>query len=400
MNVLVSLEHRFDVTSDGAVWTQTTFPYNFWTRYLEVFSDVKVLARVRQVKLAEPDWQRVTGEHVRFCPVPYFLGPQQYLSRAHHIRRSILASFEQGDAVIMRVGSTIASTLEPSLRRIGYPFGLEVVGNPRETFAPGAVKHPLRPFFRLWFSRQLRHQCSHASAVAYVTERMLQRQYPADTGAFTTHYSSIQMEEKAFVSCVHRNIQRKTNFDVVFVGSLAQLYKAPDVLIKAIALVKQSGQEVKLRVVGDGKHRSELETLSASLGISEQVQFLGQLSAADAVRDQLDASDVFVLPSYQEGLPRAMIEAMARGLPCIGSTVGGIPELLPPEDMVPPGDAAALAQKICEVITNPERMAQMSARNLEKAKEYREEVLRTRRIAFYSYVKDQTDTWLRQRHGN
>jgi glycosyltransferase involved in cell wall biosynthesis len=111
------------------------------------------------------------------------------------------------------------------------------------------------------------------------------------------------------------------------------------------------------------------------------------------VRAALDHADLFVLPSRTEGLPRAMIEAMARALPCIGSTVGGIPELLPPEDLVPPGDAAALARKIREVVCDPDRMARMSARNLEQARQYREDALSGRRIAFYQRVREVTEAW-------
>jgi glycosyltransferase involved in cell wall biosynthesis len=85
-----------------------------------------------------------------------------------------------------------------------------------------------------------------------------------------------------------------------------------------------------------------------------------------------------------------MIEAMALGLPCIGSAVGGIPELLPLEDMVTPADATALSRKIREVVTDPERMARMSERNLKRAREYREGVLRERRITFYQYLKERT----------
>jgi len=59
-------------------------------------------------------------------------------------------------------------------------------------------------------------------------------------------------------------------------------------------------------------------------------------------------------------MPRAMIEAMARGLPCIGSAVGGIPELLSSEDLVSRGDAGALALKIMEVVSQPDRMTRMS----------------------------------------
>jgi glycosyltransferase involved in cell wall biosynthesis len=87
-----------------------------------------------------------------------------------------------------------------------------------------------------------------------------------------------------------------------------------------------------------------------------------------------------------------MIEAMARALPCIGSTVGGIPELLPREDMVDPNDARSLADMIREVLTHPARMEAMSSLNLRRAGDYREEALAGRRRAFYREIRDLTRT--------
>ena len=108
----------------------------------------------------------------------------------------------------------------------------------------------------------------------------------------------------------------------------------------------------------------------------------------------LDEADLFVLPSRSEGLPRAMIEAMARGLPCIGTRVGGVPELLLAEDLVAAGDAEALASKIIEVFHEPQRLAEMSARNLSQAQAYRDEVLRERRTQYYSRLREVTERWL------
>jgi glycosyltransferase involved in cell wall biosynthesis len=148
-----------------------------------------------------------------------------------------------------------------------------------------------------------------------------------------------------------------------------------------------SGLNIVLAIVGDGRQRANLERLASRLGIVDRIQFLGMLPAGQAIRDELDRSDLFILPSRTEGLPRAMIEAMARGLPCIGSTAGGIPELLAEEDMVRPGDAIALGMKIIEVVSSLERRRAMATRNLGKAKEFDGEVLRERRIQFYQYVR-------------
>lgn len=371
------------------------FAHSYWMRYLEVFEQVRVVARVREVPNVPVDWKRADGEGVSFAVVPYFIGPWQYIQRARQVQRAARNAVGTSDAVIFYASSQIAECIEPLLRRTGHPYAVYVINDPYDVFAPGSVRHPLRPFFRWLFPRQLRHQCAGAAAAAYITEHALQHRYPPASDTFSTHFSMAELPDTAFVSEPRLSWQGMRTFTLLIVGTLAQLYKAPDVLIDAVAACVGEGLDLKLILVGDGKHRAELEARAATLGLRDRVCFRGQLTAGDDVRKQLDQADLFVLPSHQEGLPRAMIEAMARGLPCIGSTVGGIPELLPPEDMVPPGDMAALARKIREVVTNPERMARMSARNLEKAKEYGDEVLCERRNAFYRYAREMTEAWLR-----
>ena len=395
MKIVVTIEHRFESTPDGAVWTQTQFPYPFWTRYLEVFDEVKVVARVRPTDSVPPDYKRVDGKRVSVSPVPYYVGPWQYLKRWQQVRRAARNAVGKQDAVMLRPSSPIADCIEPLLQSTNHPYGVEVVADPYDTFAPGSIKHPLRPFFRWWAPYKLRRQCANAAAAAYVTEFALQRRYPPAKEAFSTHYSSIQLLKEAVVDSPRLPQKNKRTFNLVYVGTMAQLYKAPDILIDAVANCTRKGLDLNLVLVGDGKHRPELEEQAKALGLSDRIHFLGQLSAGDTVRAELDRSDLFVLPSYQEGLPRATIEAMARGLPCIGSTVGGFPELLASEDMVPPGDANALAQKIHEVVTDPQRMARMSARNLEKARSYQEKTLRERRNKLYRHLRETTEAWLK-----
>ncbi|HAZ49447.1 MAG TPA: glycosyl transferase family 1 [Cyanobacteria bacterium UBA11369] len=397
MNVTVILEHRFVQTPDGAVWTQTMFAYPFWQRYLEVFDRVKVVARILPVASPPPDWIRADGAGVSFIAVPYYIGPEQYVLKAFSVKQAVRNAVAFNDAVILRVSSQLASDVYPFLRRTRHPYGVEVVADPYDAFAPGSVKHPLRPLLRWWFPRQLRRICAGAIAAAYVTERALQQRYPPAKEAFSTHYSSVELPVEAFVTAPRSPTSEMQSLTLITVGTMDQLYKAPDVLLYAVAACVRGGLDLKLVLLGDGKYRGELESLAAKLDLGERVQFLGDVTAGEAVRTQLDRADLFVLPSHQEGLPRAAIEAMARSLPCIGSTVGGFPELLPPEDLVPPGNVPALASKIREVVTDPARMARMSARNWEKSKQYRDELLQKRRIAFYRYIRETTGAWLKQK---
>ncbi|MCU0543783.1 MAG: glycosyltransferase family 4 protein [Oscillatoriaceae cyanobacterium Prado104] len=394
MQVVVSLEYRFDRTPDGKVWTQTTFPYSFWTRYLEVFDRVSVVARVRNIASVPSDWQRADGEGVSFVAIPYYIGPWQYLRKARQVKAAARNAVGPHDAVILRLSSQIGSCIQPMLHKLRHPYGVEIVSDPEDVFAPGSIKHPLRIFFRWWFPRDLRRECQAACAAAYVTKEALQRRYPCPH--LSVGVSDVEIFEEARVAAPRPPRGETGSVTLLFVGSLAQLYKAPNILIEAVAICRREGLNIKLVMVGDGQYKAELKKQAQALDLEKEVSFLGQLPAGNAVRAQFDLADLFILPSYQEGLPRAMVEAMARALPCIGSTVGGIPELLPAEDMVPPGDAAALANKIREVVTDPDRMAQMSARNLEKAKEYTDEVLRKQRLIFYRYVREQTEAWLKE----
>jgi glycosyltransferase involved in cell wall biosynthesis len=419
VNLAVVLEYRFYRSGEGGFWTDSAFATSFWDRFLEVFETVRVVARCRQVPSASLEWKRVDGERIAFGMTPYYVGLFQYLVRAWQVREALVNHVTVKDAVILRAPSHLANILADVLERRQQPYGIEVVGDPYDVFAPGAVKHPLRFFFRWWFSRQLRRQCLGACGVAYVTQYALQKRYPPSELSFTSSYSSVELTTSAFrptptfgaftfatyfsdVELSHSafrsmSLPRFTlgahTFTLITVASLEQMYKGTDILIDAVAIAVREGLDLRLIVVGDGKHQPKLAARAARKGLGERVKFIGRLPAGEPVRRQLDMAHLFVLPSRTEGMPRAMIEAMARGLPCIGTMVGGIPELIPPEDMVPPNDALLLARKIHEVLSNPDRIVEMGQRNLCKARHYREEVLRERRQTFYRHVRRKTEEW-------
>ena len=407
MNVAVALETRFVRTPDGAFWSLGWLDQSFWRRYLDVFDEVKVIARVVDASEPPSRARRADGAGISFAALPYYVGPWQYLARLRSLRKAASAMISPDEAVILRVPGAIGSLIESRAAGEGRPFGVEVVGDPLEVFAAGSVKSPLGPLLRWRFTRALQRQCRQACAVSYVTRNPLLQRYPARSTAFVTAYSSIDLCDEAFAAESRRYLKRPKPLKIVSVGSLEQLYKGPDVLIKAVALVVQttgvatgSGTPLTLTLVGDGKHRSQLERLAEEEGVSGFVHFAGKVPAGGAVRAELDKADLFVLASRTEGLPRAMIEAMARGLPCIGTSVGGIPELLEHNELVRPDDVRALAERIAKLARDREQLSHLSAQNIEKARAYHVDELRPRRLAMYEAVRDRTSDWLKSLMGS
>lgn len=414
MNVTVALEVRYTVTPDGSVWSRIGMGRQFWERYLEVFDTVTIVARATLADAVSDDWERVDCPNIRLHKVPDFHGPWEFVKSYPAVRRAVRSAIPESGAVILRAASQIANTIEAPLYRKSYPYGLEVIGDPHDVFARGVVDHPLRPFLRWHFSRRLRQQCLRAAGAAYVTKRALQQRYPTRQMSMSisdvdlpenavletvlsTNYPSVELRQEHLVRSIF-HARRDGPFRIVTVGSLAQLYKGTDVLIDAVARCVRAGLNLTAIIVGDGKYRDSLMAQAERAGIGSRVEFTGWVTAGDPVRMILDKADLFVLPSRTEGQPRALIEAMARGLPCIASAVGGIPEILDASCTVQKGDPAVLAAKISEVLASPAMREAMSARNLAIAMEFCDTVLAERRRRFYLHIRECTRTWsLRRR---
>jgi glycosyltransferase involved in cell wall biosynthesis len=113
---------------------------------------------------------------------------------------------------------------------------------------------------------------------------------------------------------------------MAYVGRLSAEKGLP-ILLQSLATLKSRGRRVELVLMGDGEDRGYLESLVGNLGLEDAVQFLGFVDQ-QTIAETLRASDIFVLPSFAEGIPVALMEAMAIGLPVIATAVGGVSELV------------------------------------------------------------------------
>jgi len=391
---MVTFEARFIRAADGHIYAQGPVTYAFLRRYLDVFEHVTIFARVHDAPNYPPDpTRRADGERVDFFALPVFRGAREVLTRQVEIARHARRALAQADAFLIRVFGSVGTLLWRQLRAARLPYGVEVVSDPWDALSPGAANTLFRPLLRWMLWHYVRRQCRHAAVAAYVTEHRLQERYPP--GGWTTHYSSLDLPESAFAdeSAVQRRADALRSrpagpFHLCFVGDFDLPYKAPDVMLDTLALCVREGLNVDLTMVGGGVCRGALEEQARRLNVADRVRFTGRLPVGAAVYAELDRADLYVLPSRQEGLPRTIIEAMARAAPCLGTNVGGFPELLEPENMVSPNDPAALAARIRTVLRDPGLLTAMSRRNLHIAQRYRPEVLRERRRACYQKLAE------------
>lgn len=348
MNLYFFTESRFDRVN-GEIWTSQGFSMALWQRYLGKFDHVYVAARLQNVSEHSSDnLFKLEDKRVSVIGLPYYIGLVPYLKAKGSIKKIINSFIHPGDAYICRVPGNIGTIAAECLKKKGIPYGLEVVGDPWESLSPQAFESPFARIFQVVAKRQLQKITHNASAALYVTNHILQDKYPVKEGVFTTGASNVILRDDCYSAEPHKVVDREKNAQVrmLAVGTLAQLYKAPDVILKALAIVKSKGYNPFLTWFGDGRYRQPMIKMAEELGLKDNVSFVGAVKQ-DVIRKEFEQTDLFVHASRAEGLPRAVIEAMAYGLPCIGSSVAGIPELLSPEAIVKPNDVDRLAEKCC-----------------------------------------------------
>jgi glycosyltransferase involved in cell wall biosynthesis len=223
----------------------------------------------------------------------------------------------------------------------------------------------------------------------YVTSSFLQRRYP------TRGYSDSASDVFVGTMSDSENARRESRLaelaqgrKPVF-GTIAKLNtksKGVQTALAALARFRAAGNDYVYRVLGPGP-LDEWRQLAKDFGVSDIAHFDGTRGAGEGVSAWLDEIDIYLQPSFQEGLPRATIEAMSRGAACIGSTCGGIPELLPSENLHRPGDVAGLADRMQRLIANPEEVAAASREARRRAAQFDPHALQERRRQFYARLR-------------
>ena len=340
----VALEQHF-VAVDGCVYTDIAFNYDYWRQYLEVFDSVEPIARIADVAAVPQGWVRADGPRVRFRAIRDYRGLWQFLRRLPGVFADCRKAVAEPGPVLLRMGN-ISQMCWLNLLFARRPYAYEVVGHAGE----GAlhVRNVQRWGLNRLLCRVLHGLCgiqTGGAACASYVGNYVRGLYPTRSRREWV-FSSVNLDAAAFGQPRPAATFDVNRIRIVSIGRM-EPEKGHRTLLEAVAVLRRRGRTgLTVELAGPGSQIEPLRQFASESGLSDVVTVAGAVPPGCGVRAVLDRADLFVLPSLTEGMPRALLEAMAWGVPAIGSAAGGIMELLGSSCLVAPGEATALADKI------------------------------------------------------
>lgn len=366
----------YDINFNNKLWED---------RYLPIFDSMIVATRVKDMKNSEIQKKKgytiANGEKVQMKPIADYEKVTDVFFRRRKIYKALREVIEQCDCVIIRLPSPLGNLACNMCRKMNKKYAIEMVACAWDGYRyhghwAGKIVAP----YMLW---QTKKQCKLAKRAVYVTNEFLQKRYP--TSGITTNASNVMIHEPT-IEVLEQRIkkikEKKEAYVLGLIGTLTLQSKGQKVALQALKILVKKYPTIKIEFLGAGD-KTLLMNMAQRLGISENVCFKGTLPSGIEVLKWMDTLDILLIPSFQEGLPRALIEAMSRGCPAVGAKTGGIPELIREDVIHNPGDAVKLAKDIEMIIENKEFAIQLANENFENCKEYTKEKLDKRRNEFW-----------------
>jgi glycosyltransferase involved in cell wall biosynthesis len=349
-------------------------------RYLNLGDHLAILTRVVIVdKEQSKKYSLLTNSQFDVIEIPNFKSIRLYIKNYPTAKRVIEDAVYRADVVICRnpsASSTIAANYALS---IGKPIISELVACTFDAYLNYNWKGKMIAHYKMWVQQRLQKRLPY---VIYVTKHFLQERYPSSAKQINCSNVELKPKDQNLLKDRIEKIKQSNKNKIPVIGTVAALdvpYKGQADVIKALAILKNSGIIYHYHLVGQGDD-AKLRQFVVKLDIQEQVKFIGALPHQE-VFDFYKQIDLYIQPSKQEGLPRALIEAMSTGCPALGARTAGIPELLDSNFIFKAGNV----KEIVKLLTNlsQEVMLEQASVNFIIAQDYEKEKLDKRRKYFY-----------------
>mgnify|MGYP006425288669 CR=1 FL=1 len=387
--LLLVTDHRF-FKHKGVIYDNYVFNYSFFKDYLEVFDSITVIARVANLNNIKSDYQQASGKYVEFIAVKDIRGIKWLLFNDKFLKNSQI-DLSGFSAICFRIPSALAfGVWKTNKKTFGRPHMFEFIGDPKEALInenDNFFKKKVYSFIGSLMQYRMKLITKSAVCGSYVSFNHLQNKYPVKDEVQTEVISSIRLNKKYIRDKLPSINTQEIN--IIHVGSFV-FVKNHNFLIEFFKLLKDENFKVNLTLLGDGALIEESKCKAEQLGLQEDISFKGHITGFDNIIKYLDSNNVFILPSFSEGMPRALIEAMSRGLICFGSDRGGISELLEKDYLFEPTKPEIFFKNFKEIISNKELIEKSRKRNLQLATGFEQNLLTSKRKKILNILKSKT----------
>lgn len=371
MNIVFVHDHKFREVN-GEYYSPGGLPNGILTRYTDWFGRITVIGRKIKEDIIQPTYSKISNSDVTVVT-----------------NENLELLVKKSDATIARLPSINGFKAIHYAKKYNKPYLVEVVGCTFDAYWNYGLKGKIVaiPAYMI-----MRHYIKNAPYALYVTSEFLQRRYPNNGKTIGVSDVAIESSDKTILEKRIKKIRNNKN--IIVLGTAAAVdvgYKGQEFVIKAIPdIMKAIGKDVFYELCGAGDPQ-RLTNIAREYGVSENVIIKGTIKH-DEIFEWYDSIDIYIQSSLLEGLSRAVVEAMSRGLPCIAANKGGNPELIEKEYLFKIGRESNISNEICECIkkiSSIDNMEQTASRNyLLSNSLFDQNTLNSKRVKFYSSFKE------------
>lgn len=384
---------RIKRDDEGNLYTDGNYKLSIWKRYMNLTSK-KITALFREdskkytYEEAQAQLNYFDNSLINCIILPDLYRPKtNYISFAKRkvVKEQIEKTVKESDCLIIRsLGNVYVDYAIKFAIKYNKPYLVEVTGvywdNSWYHSFLGKVMAPHREFIA-------KSKIQNAPYALYVTERSLQRRYPCK--GISIGCSDVELQELSEEIIINRKKKIQNQSGKIILGTagfVSLKTKGQHDVIKALGKLKKEGiTNYQYQLIGLGDD-SFLRKVARENDVEDEVVFLGSKTHED-VFNWLDEVDIYIQPSYQEGLCRAIVEAMSRGCPIICSNAGGNNELIEEKFIFPRGKIKDFLY--CLNRMDKQEMMIQAQKNFSHAKHYNKDKLDAKRFAFFNkFIND------------
>jgi glycosyltransferase involved in cell wall biosynthesis len=378
MNILIIKSASIVPYSQGKYYA---FPMLEQFRFYEPFGKITFCCPTTNVISNKKE---VDISNINFVPI-YKINTISKLVKYTKLNKEIIRrEVEKADVVVAHVPSSEGFYAQKLAHKLNKPCLLVVISCPWDALWNHSWRGKLMAPMSYLSMRRGMKKAHHS---IYVTQKFLQHRYPTNGQSIGISDVMIQpTNDETLSSRLEKinNLSFDSEIKLVTTAAVNVRYKAQDDVIKAIAVLKNENN-IHYYLIGSGD-QVYLKSVAQKYNVSDRVHFVGSLPH-EQVFDFLKGMDIYIQPSKQEGLPRAVVEAMSLALPALGSSIAGIPELLSDEFLFKKGSVTQIADRI-RFMLDKDVLKKAATDNFNKSKEYTQEVLDQRRSKFIKMCFD------------